>query len=99
MSWQKYLWRKVVISIEADVLPPYQSSATEYVPEPSFVCSLMPYLYIRVVQRNMFQSQALCGGETNDDDHVVLIENITKEVEFMDMFCSLAKLFMIYMSC
>ena len=77
MSWQKYLWRKVVISIEADVLPLYQSSATEYVPKPSFVC----------------------GGETNDNDHVVLIENITKEVGFMDVFCPFAKLFMIHLSC
>ena len=47
----------------------------------------------------MFQSQALCGGETCDNDHVALIENITKEVGFMDMFCSLAKLFMIYLLC
>ena len=65
------MWKKVVSSIEADGLTSiYQSSATEYVPEPSFVC----------------------GGETYDNDHVVLIENITKEVGFMDMFLLACKI-------
>ena len=71
------MWKKVVSSIEANNLTSiFQSSATEYVPEPSFVY----------------------GGETNDNDHVVLVENITKEVGFKNMFCPFARWFMIHLS-